>query len=158
MSVKSVEELKEAGINYDESNVWTCKNCGFDFIGIDEDRPSGKHGLCPGCYNSKIEEYGFIPETIEEKKLSGDEIDEIIIKYICKYYQKYNEFDRINDINELRKLLAENFVSYHYESQGGPVWSYSPLRGGIKPFNSGRVSELSVECIYDLLHCPPRND
>ncbi len=55
MSVKSIDELKEMGINYDEEKVWTCKNCGFDFIGIDEDRPSGKVGLCPDCYQEKEE-------------------------------------------------------------------------------------------------------
>jgi rubrerythrin len=52
MVVKSVDNLKELGINYDKSKVWVCKNCGFSFIGIDEDRKSGKFGLCPDCYDS----------------------------------------------------------------------------------------------------------
>ena len=53
MSVISKTNLDETGIEYNENNVWVCGNCGDEFVGIDEDRPSGKYGLCPDCYRCK---------------------------------------------------------------------------------------------------------
>ncbi len=150
MSVKSI--LDETGIEYNKNDVWTCKNCGEELIGFDEDRPSGKFSLCPDCYNSKIEEYGFIPANVEKKDLTEDEINEMITKYIVYHYEKNNLIDKINDdISELRKLLEQNPTTYHYESPSDPVWSFSPKKGGIKPMILGDMTQIGMECVSDMI-------
>ncbi|MBE0522211.1 MAG: hypothetical protein IBX39_08130 [Candidatus Methanoperedenaceae archaeon] len=45
MSVKSKIDLAEVGIEYNEKDVWVCNNCRDEFVGFDEDRPSGKFSL-----------------------------------------------------------------------------------------------------------------
>lgn len=102
--------------------------------------------------NMEMEEFEFIPEKVEINKLTEDEINEIITKYIVYHYQKNNLIDKINDIDELRKLLEQNPTTYHYDSPSDPVWSFSPKKGGIKPMVWGDMTKISMECISDLIN------